>query len=383
MRTEVPKRRARRNRDLPDNLYSTRRADGREYFMYRTPAGQKRGMGYDRAEAITAARELNAYFGQRSTLVERIVSRPEQVTLADYVEDYIEITLPRRRVKGKPLSPAYLAETRRILARIVEAFGNRPVAEIRQRELAAYLAGIDSADAHNQHRVRLIQIWRQAISDELVTENLPERILPRDLSDRQRQRLTLEQYRAIFAQARPAIQIAMDLSLNSLQRRSDVRKWRFTDQRDGYAHVIQSKTRKHGPSAWLRIPLDLPVAHSELGRRTLGGLIEACKDSTLCPFLVHEKPDRIRTAAGKDHPFQLTLRAISQGFADARDACGLFDRMPAPERPTFHELISLGQHLRERQGWSLEQIQRLRGHSTAKMTERYQEGHTWTTVEIA
>ncbi len=378
----MPKRRQRRNRDLPDNLYSTRRPDGREYFMYRTPDGKKRGMAYDRAEAIRAARELNAYYGEQPTLVQRIVSRPDQVTLAEYVQRYISETLPRRRVKGKALSSAYLAETKRILARITEALGDKPIAEIRQRELAADLAGIDSADAHNQHRVRLIQIWRQAMSDELVPQNLPERILPRDLSDRQRQRMTLDQYRVIFDQARPAIRLAMELSLNSLQRRSDVRKWRFDDQRDGFAHVIQSKTRKHGPSAWLRIPLDLPVAHSELSRRTLGGLISACKDGVLCPFLIHEQPDRPRRAAGKDHPFQLTLRSISQGFADARDACGLFDRMPAPERPTFHELISLGQHLREKQGWSLEQIQRLRGHTSARMTEHYSDGHAWTTVQI-
>ena len=380
MSQAMPKRRQHRNRDLPDNLYSTRRPDGREYFQYRDPAGKCHGAGYDRAEAIKAARELNIYYGTGSRLARKITGR--KVTLRDFLATYRAEILPQRRVKGKALSDAYLAETNRILARIDEALGEMEIASIRQGDIANYLAGIDSADAHNQHRVRLIQVWRHAVSRELVADNLPERVLPRDLSQRLRQRLTLDQYRAIFKQARPAIRLAMELSLNSLQRRSDIRKWRFDDQRQDFAHVIQSKTRKHGPSAWLRIPLALPVAHSEIGCRTLGEIVRACQDGILCPFLIHERPEKMRRAKGKDHPFQLTLRSISQGFADAREATGLFDVMLPAERPTFHELISLGQHLREQQGWSLEQIQRLRGHTSAGMTEHYQEGHTWTTVEV-
>lgn len=376
-----PRRRARKNRDLPDNLYYTRRTNGQLYFQYRHPVtGKCHPMGYDRAEAIRAARQLNQIYQPSNPLVERVTGAGD--TLGTYIRHYREKILPNRRVKGKPLSAAYIAETRRILARIDEALGDKPMASIQQRELAAYLAGIDSADAHNQHRVRLIQLWRHAMSDEIVTENLPERIIPRDKSARKRQRLTLEQYIAIYAEARLAIRNAMELSLNALQRRSDVQKWAFTDQREGYAHIIQSKTRKHGVSAWLRIPLALPVAYSAAGAANLGDVIANCRDGVHCPYLVHEQPEKLRRAKGKAHPFQLTLRAISQGFADARDATGLFDEMLAEARPTFHEIISLGQHLRREQGWTREQNQKLRGHTTARMTETYEEGHSWTTVKI-
>src|SRR3569832_661418 len=47
------------------------------------------------------------------------------------------------------------------------------------------------------------------------------------------------------------------------------------------------------------------------------------------------------------------------------------------ERPTFHEIISLGDHLRRKAGWPIPAIQQLRGHTTEKMTRHYLEGHEW------
>lgn len=378
----APKRRAWKNRDLVDNMKYTIRPDGRMYYQYVHPVTKVcHGLGYNRAQAIQDAKDANTLLLQTASRVNRIVGSP--VTLKAYITRYRDEFLPTRRIKGQPLSDAYLAETTRILARIQEGLGpDRPIADIRQGEIALYLKRIESADASNQHRVRLVQLWKQAISDEVITHgfNFPERIVPRDTEKRKRHRLTLEQYQAIYLLARPAIQNAMDLSLNALQRRLDVHKWRFDDQREGFAHVIQSKTRKHGPSAWLRIPLNLPTIHSQAA--TLGGIIDRCRDSVLCPYLVHEQPQKLRRVKSKGHQFQLTASAISRGFAAARDATGLFDDLDTGEAPTFHEVISLGQHLREQAGWSMDQIQRLRGHTTTRMTEHYMEGHAWTTIEV-
>lgn len=380
-----PRTRSAASRGLPENLYAVQRR-GRTYYQYRHPVtGKCHGFGYDRAAAIADARAINAHLADAPARAARVIgTAPAGCTLAEYVARYESEVLPARRIKGKPLSPAYLRETRRILARITDALGRYRMDRITQAQLAAYLSGIQSADAHNQHRVRLIQLWRHAMSDEVVTANVPERILPRDREARKRERLTLSQYAAIYAHARPAIRNAMELSLNALQRRTDVHRWRFDWQRDGHAHVIQSKTRKHGPSAWLRIPLAMPVAHSEAGARTLADVLAACRDDVACPFVIHERPRRLRKPlpAGKDHPFQLTAPHISRGFADARDAAGVCDHLTPEARPTFHELLSLGQHLREQQGWARAHIRALRGHTSEAMTAHYQEGHTWTTVQI-
>lgn len=387
-----PRRRDHKNRDLPDNLYFTTRKDtGVRYYEYhhpveRTPAGRpvRYGMGTDKTQAIEAAKQLNLVFARESRLVDR-VAKPasNNINLGRFAQRFEQEILPARRIKGHPLSPHYVSELVRVVARIVEHFGpDRAMAEIRQDEIAAYLNGIDSKDASNKHRAALCQLWKYAVSDGVVGDNIPARIIPRDADQKVRQRLTLDAYKAIFKKARPSVQRAMELSLNAIQRRSDIQKWRFDDQRDGFAYVIQQKTRKHGPSAYLRIPLSLPVVHSGLGATTLGEIIDACRDDVLCPFLVHEKPVRLRKSKEKVHHFQLSRKQISDGFAEARDATGLFADIDPEQRPTFHEVISLGEHLREQSGWTVDQIRQLRGHTTDRQTKHYLEGHTWTTVDV-
>ena len=196
----------------------------------------------------------------------------------------------------------------------------------------------------------------------------------------------IEAYKAIFSAAERPIQCAMELELNILQRREEIHRWRSDwsrDDTDGrYVYIRISKTHKHGIASYIRVPESMPVAHSELGARTLGELIRKCRgDGIHSPHLVHRKPKRVKAAKSREHPFQLTPQQISKGFANARDACGIYDHLPAEQRPTFHELIALGEHLREKQGWTPQQIQRLRGHTKESTTKTYLEGHSWTTIE--
>jgi enterobacteria phage integrase len=381
----APQRRDRRNRDLPANLYRFPHRGGQLYYQYRNPqTGAKTGLGYDKDAAVAAANQANQILMTNADLVARITGQRLGITLAEYAEQFSTDVLPRRRVKGEPLSEEYLKETRRILrAAMLGLSGEKTMAHYTQADIATYLNTLQSADAHNQHRSRLVQLWRQAVSDGIVTDNLPERIIKRDLGTRVRQRLSLDEYKIIIAHASTPVQIAMELSLNALQRRKDCQKWRYDDQRDGYAHVVQSKTRKHGPSAFLRIPTNLPCSYSYLGATTLTELLQISRsDGILCPFIVHERPERVRASTEKDHPFQLSCKQISDGFADARKLSGKFEAMPANEQPTFHECLGLGEYLRQQQGWTLKQIQSLRGHTTERMTEHYLDGHSWTTIEM-
>ena len=382
----APQRRSARNRDLPANLYRFPHRGGRFYYQYKNPqTGAKTGLGYDKDAAIAAANQANQILAGVPGLVDRITGRARGITLADYTHRFTTEVLPRRRVKGEPLSEHYIRETLRILrAAMVGLSGEeREIADYTQADIAKYLNSIESSDAYNQHRARLIQLWRQAVSDGVAEENLPARIIKRDLGARVRERLSLEQYKAIIPRASTPVQIAMELSLNALQRRKDCQKWRYDDQRDGYAHVVQSKTRKHGPTAFLRIPLDLPCSYSYLGAATLAELLQISRsDGILCPFIVHERPQRTRPSTEKEHPFQLSCKQISDGFAEARAKCGLFEGLAANKQPTFHECLGLGEFLRQEQGWTLKQIQSLRGHTTERMTEHYLDGHAWTTIEV-
>lgn len=377
-------RRSKENTDLPDNLYYTNAAKGK-YYYYRHPiTGHRTSFGYDRTESVKAAKQLNQILGAESDLIAKVqTGHPDLVTVGDYFLHYKTQVLPTRRINGHPLSPEYLQETKRVLARIEEGIGSkRAIVGVTQTELAAYLNKLSSSEVYNQHRKRMVQVWAYAVSDGIVPENLPEKIIKRDKDVRQRERLTLAGYKAIYGQATPAIRHAMELSLNALQRRADIQKWQFKDQAEGFAYIIQSKTRKHGKCAYLRIPLTLPVVYSETGAKTLADIIAKCRDNLACPHLIHHKPKRVRPSKEKKHAFQLSRKEISDGFREARDASGMFDGMEPAQRPSFHELLALGEHLREKQGWTPSEIQVLRGHTNERTTKIYLEGHEWQTVVI-
>jgi len=234
-------------------------------------------------------------------------------------------------------------------------------------------------------------------------ENWPERINPKDKGEKKRKRITLpgerpgefgidgvEAYKAIWAKADHATRCAMELTLNVLQRRQEVFRWRTDwsrDDADGrHVYIKISKTKKHGPDSYIRVPEALPVVHSEFGAKTLGELIKKCFSAEEtpafgCPFLVHRRPKRVKKAKGREHPFQLRDQTVSKDFAAALKASGLYAHLKEGERPTLHELIALGEHLRQKlQGWSLHDLKVLRGHTKERTTQLYLDGHEWVTV---
>jgi len=372
----------------PKNLYAVNRPDGRIYYYYRNPtlpAGhpdRDTGFGYDQAEAYEAAEQLNQYFAGTRNLVGRVLG--SRAPFGEFLAHYRDDVLPNRRHKGVPLSPTTLSEYYRILSHIDQALGHRPFADISQGELAEYLSDLSTAEVYNKYRARLVDIYKHALSEGKAQANLPANILKRDTQATVRQRLDLDGYRATFEQASPAIQTAMEVALNFMQRREDVRQFRYDDEREpGWYYRVVSKTKHVGKAAYLRIDLSMPVAYSARGSQTLKDVIEASRDNNLCPFVVHQRPRRYRKAKNKAHWGQLSPKQLSDGFAAARDASGVYAHLSPSERPTFHELIALGEYLRQEQGWSLKQIQRFRGHTQIKTTLRYLEGHEYTTITVS
>ncbi|MDH5738556.1 MAG: tyrosine-type recombinase/integrase, partial [Gammaproteobacteria bacterium] len=251
--------------------------------------------------------------------------------------------------------------------------------------IAAYLNRQTTDEVYNKHRSMLGVIYKHAISNgSHQGDNLPLKILPRDGQATQRVRLTLDAYKAIYANATPHLQSAMELALNCLQRREDLRQWQFADKRpDSYIYKIISKTKARGIEAYIRIPASLPLIHSERGCKTLDQLISTCRDNTASPYLVHMQPARRQKSKEKDHWTQLSGKQISDSFAQARDATGLYNHITVKEhRPGIHECIALGEHLMEKAGWGENWIQLLRGHQKIETTRIYLEDHEWTTIPL-
>jgi hypothetical protein len=381
----TPRPRKRGSKDLPENLYA-KKVGEKVYFQYRHPLTHEyTGFGYDKRAAVDAARQLNQLLVKQTSLVNKVIH--PQDPISKYLEYYRDDVLPNRRVNGQPLSTRTLGEYQRIIKTLISEIGHHSFETIRQRDIADYLKERSTAEVYNKHRSLLVMFFRQAISDEKIGTNLAELVIKRDADIIKRAPLSLDQYKLIYQHASTPIRNAMELSLNALQRRTDIHRWRFdskvTDANDkSHYRIVVNKTKKHGKQSYLEIPADMPVAFSAAGAKTLEDLVRNCRDDMAAPHMVHQQPQRRKASKEKEHSMQLSPGAISKGFAAARDAAGISDRYKFP--PTFHELLALGQSIRElEQGWTTEDCKKLRGHSKISTTQGYRDRQIdWTRFEV-
>ncbi len=90
---------------------------------------------------------------------------------------------------------------------------------------------------------------------------------------------------------------------------------------------------------------------------------EAKQTGLICPFVIHRRPDnlRARKAQNKEHHFSLTPDYVSKWFGKMRNP--FYQHLEPAERPTFHEIRSLGARLYRRQGFDKAYVQALMTHT--------------------
>jgi integrase len=295
-------------------------------------------------------------------LVEKVTGN--SLLFKEFTDQFITKILPTMGL-AEITSNEYIAQ----LGRICKVIGQTPIDEISVKDIANFLDTFRPRAA-NKHRNILNIVFKHAVANGLCHDNPAEKTIPRRVKKR-RQRLSLEAYLAIYKNASGWFKNAMDLALQTLQRREDIVEMKFSDERDGYLHVIQNKTKKHGKSAYIKIKIGDPLRQ----------VINRCRDSMLSPYLIHRRPDKMNKqnlkAKGKKHYTQITPGYLTKTFADIRNQLDIFKRVSIEERPTFHEIRSLGIKLYEDRGVD---AQALAGHSTRAMTDKYKQGHEveWT-----
>ena len=359
----APRRRSSKNSDLPEHLY-----DNGGYFRYRHPlTGTYHQMGTDKRLAIQAARKLNAQLIQPTDLVRRVLG-DDKFTWAQLVKRFID---ERQAKEGKKDSTTKEESYR--LQHIADGLGHISLHDTTQRLLSEWLDKTFTNNAYTKHRGTLVKLMDFGIAKGMFPDgqsNLAASTLTERESVKVRQVLTIDQFHAIKAQAAPWLQVAMDLAIVTLQRRSDLIKMKYTDIRDGCLFVIQRKTEAHGERAHLRIAVGT----------TLGEIIARSRAlPPLSPFIVHRVPDRKVKFEGQEHHSQVRDQTLTKAFARARDLCEIFAGMPVEARPTFHEIRGLGGAQYLDQGYSKEYVNLLMGHTTMRMTEGYTDQHgNWT-----
>ncbi len=352
-----------KNDDLEPNLYRNG-----PYFQYRNPITRKfTGMGRDKARANAAARKLNRMIDREADLIAKVLGTGDK-KLAQVIDEFLAEYLP-----GQGLSDSTRRNYESYYRRYASAWGDTLIRAIDRQTLGAWLAALPSADAYNKHRTRLVELWRFAIARGYCDDNEPERTLVRNQSKRieanrrKRQRLTLEQFAAIHAAAPEWFKIAMELALITLQGRTEIANARFDDVRDGWLYFIRAKTDEISDMAFIRIAIT-PQIEALIARARRSGIAS--------PMIVHYRPmRRIRAQMdAKAHWSAVTPPYLSRTFQDLRDACPLFAGMEPAERPTFHEIRSLGARLYQEAGYGMDYIQPLMTHSDKKTTQLYLEG---------
>lgn len=367
----APRKRIRRNADLPQNLYANK-VNGVTYYRYRRPdTGAWHQMGSIKPEAVASARQLNSILQTPTDLVAKVMGEPDSSMnnlIKRYQEEYLD---------DQELAESSRQNAGYRLARFKVDLGSRDVNEFDTRAVADYLDKNFKRDSYVKHRQTLTDLFRFAQNKGLYPSDKPNPVAityAKGDYDKDRYRMTLEQFKAIHAIAPEWMKIAMELALLTLQSRLEVLNMQFADydEASGELRVVRQKIEKH-EHAYLVIKS--PHLANIISRARRSGVAS--------PLLVHRAPKRRKSAQGRRHWTQIMPNNFTELFREYRDKTDVFDEIPRKNRPTFHEIRSLGSWLYKKQGYDNETyIQPLMAHADEKMTEEYQRGHERTWVHV-
>jgi integrase len=351
------RRRLAKNRSFPPNLYQNPAG----YFFYKNPqTKQQKGLGRDRAHAFSEARAANAVLAnvKPSSLVDWVTGKTDY-TLVEWLPVYRELWESKTQPAASTLQAA---------KSLLNRLGASDFAKMRMRAIetvhaAAYLESFGQASgaamARNM-RSKLSDIFRWAETQGVIevgknpvaaTFNPEYKVT--------RERLSLEQFWQIHAQASTWLQNAMMLALVTGQRRDDIANMKFADFKDGYLYVAQGKS-----GGEMKLQIDGSIKLEKVGA-SVGEVVVGCRDLIVSRYLVHHTERVGRVKPGD----KVRATGISNAFLKARELAKIgisAGRTP----PSFHEIRSLSQRL-HREEFGAEFAQALLGHKSAQMTAKY------------
>jgi integrase len=260
----------------------------------------------------------------------------------------------KKIIDGRPIAEKTKDNRRCSLSHMLESLGSgRTICSVRPHEISSMVMGIHKAHPPLAKRV-LIEtkdVFQEAVNYGWLDRS-PALAVKAPLVKVQRQRLSFEQWQAIYSYAQahmpPWVSRMMVLALVSGQRRSDIAKMRFGDVWDGLLHIEQEKT-----GARLALPLDLRL--DAIGK-SLGDAIEDCRDYYVGDEFL------IRKHNGKPP----VLASLSARFEEARE--GALPDIKSSQPPSLHECRSLSERLYRAQGIN---TMTLLGHKHQSMTDVY------------
>lgn len=379
--------RKREYRHLPEYLIFDK---DRSVYKFTLITGKKKNIGKDRAVAIAIAREYNLRMRPTNVpSVEILVRESGGVTgeakpFAEHVDHIME-----RAIENERPSQNTLDDWNNDALRVKEFFISIPACDIELEHVNAYINHYHaeaSANVQNRKVSFLKKLFSYAVDESLMLDNPATRKKMRRTEEKKRQRLSLDNFKAIRRAAEPWLRTAMDLALQTTHARLEVSRIRYSirEPKDGICGCVWLEQPENGIYGTLYIHrqkvqkkeashVAIPIGE-ELKR-----IIDDSRDNVASPFVVHRIPERqVKRSKEVSHPTQVAPDYLSRSFSSTRDKLGLCDNLPMDERPTFHEIRALAAHLFDQQGID---PQGRMAHSDAQSTKIYTQNHiNWVVV---
>lgn len=379
--------RKREYRHLPEYLIFDK---DRGVYKFTLITGKKKNIGKDRAVAIAIAREYNLRLRPANVpSVEILVRESGGVTgeakpFTEHVDHIME-----RAIENERPSQNTLDDWNNDALRVKEFFISIPACDIELEHVNAYINHYHaeaSANVQNRKVSFLKKLFSYAVDESLMFDNPATRKKMRRTEEKKRQRLSLDNFKAIRRAAEPWLRTAMDLALQTTHARLEVSRIRYSirEPKDGICGCVWLEYPENGIYGTLFIHrqkvqkkeashVAIPIGE-ELKR-----IIDDSRDNVASPYVVHRIPERqVKRSKEVSHPTQVAPDYLSRSFSSVRDKLGLYNHLAMDERPTFHEIRALAAHLFDKQGID---PQGRMAHSDAKSTKIYTQNHIeWVVV---
>lgn len=382
----MPRPRTKKYKDLPEGLYFK---NIKGYVFLRVD-GTSRSLGHDKSRAISMARHYNATFRvdlQISHVVNQHKIKSKLNKSPKPLSVFFSRLLKRYKEEELPSSETFEHFQNR-LKKLNEMLGNRLGVSIVLEDVNQVLqecAEGRSNLVYNDWISFMSKVFDYALDESVMLDNPAKRKKRKPKDKKLRQRLTLEEYKAIRSIAPSWLTVAMDLSLETTHAVNEICSIRYEDIEfleapvfeDGLEVFAFLKIHRQKTKAQEASRVVIPVTSS------LFKTINESRDEIISPYVVHRWPDRVRQDVSKhcEHLTQINRKYLSRKFSYYRDLAGVKGDIPKEERPTFHEIRGLAIFLYDKAGYN---PQSRAAHSDSRSTEIYKKGHEkWVQIQAA
>ena len=340
-------------------------------------------LGKTAAEAVQVAKTLNTRYRiareQQATRLEAAVDFGSPLfdeALGTFVEKYIT---------DYQLKPSTAALLRQRQKRLRKHLRGLQVASIDTQILREAIVE-NSQFEQSKLKTLLARFFSYSKSCGAYPSHLPNPVhdlFVDPVPHKQRQRMSMRQFMAVYAEAPEWLQWLMTLAFHLALRRVDLVSLQFDDV---VGNRIVSPIRKTDTDAreLEATSVDFPI-HPDV-RRVIARARLSSIGVGRCPFIIHRAPARRTSRASNalrggrmKHEAQVLPDYATKAFEKARrlacETTDAFEGLSGRQLPTLHEIRALSSHLYSKAGYDVAAVQDLMAHTDPDMTRAYQKGH--------